>query len=253
MLAYTKAAGKKILHDIQKLSFACNIVTQLFYIFYLTYAVWSGTGIFYANLIMLVLSCSYFGFFLHNHNFGGKKKTAATVAKIFKWCKRLIKLFNLGIMAYGIFYTATQPDPLSIILTAVMALLWIADLALEIAVKVIKSWWDLFLEGIQADFEIISKPAGAVGNLFKRMTGKEVEEPEPPTKKRLLLDRLVEENKAEKKNKKLETKHSKSQEKLKEKERKRKEKEMKKAAKKTAKQGHTPIVADEVAAGEEEN
>ena len=237
MLAYTKAAGKKILRDIQTLALVCSIITQIFYIVYLVYAIWSGTGIFYANLVMLVLSCAYFGFFVHNLNFGGRKKIADTVATLFKWSKRLIKLLNLGIMIYGIVYTATEPDALSVILTAVMAILWLADLLLEIAVKVVKSWWNLFLEGIQADLEIVTKPAGAVGNFFKKMTGKEVEEPAPPTKKRILLDGLVEEERTEKKDKKLEEKFL-----------KRKRKEEKKAAKRNS----APVVSDEIAASEDD-
>lgn len=210
MLTYTKAAGKKILQDLQKIALVCSVVTQLFYIFYLLYATWNDIGVFYIDLVLLILSCAYFGFFLYNHNFGKKKEIALTVKSIFKWSKRLIKLVNLGIMIYGIVYTATKPDALSIVLTALVAILWLVDLLLEIAVKVIKSWWQLFLEGIQADLEVITKPVNTVSNFFKKVTGKEVEEPSPPTKRRLLLNRLVEKVKTEKREKKLETKYLKS-------------------------------------------
>ena len=210
MLTYTKAAGKKILQDLQKIALVCSVVTQLFYIFYLLYATWNDIGVFYIDLVLLILSCAYFGFFLYNHNFGKKKEIALTVKSIFKWSKRLIKLVNLGIMIYGIVYTATKPDALSIVLTALVAILWLVDLLLEIAVKVIKSWWQLFLEGIQADLEVITKPVNTVSNFFKKVTGKEVEEPSPPTKRRLLLNRLVEKVKRDKREKKLETKYLKS-------------------------------------------
>ena len=210
MLTYTKAAGKKILQDLQKIALVCSVVTQLFYIFYLLYATWNDIGVFYIDLVLLILYCAYFGFFLYNHNFGKKKEIALTVKSIFKWSKRLIKLVNLGIMIYGIVYTATKPDALSIVLTALVAILWLVDLLLEIAVKVIKSWWQLFLEGIQADLEVITKPVNTVSNFFKKVTGKEVEEPSPPTKRRLLLNRLVEKVKRDKREKKLETKYLKS-------------------------------------------
>lgn len=252
MLAYTKAAGKKILRDISIFALVCSVITQLFYIFYLIYAILNTVGIFEVNLIMLVLSCAYFGFFLHSLNFGKKKKLAATVAKAFKWSKRLIKLLNLGIMIYGIVYTATEPDALSIILTAVMGVLWLSDILLEVAVNVMKSWWDLFVEGIQADMEIVTKPADAAKNFFKKVTGQEVEQPAPPTKKRLLLNRLVEKAEVEKKDKELEEKYLKQEEKAKKKNRKKKERQARKEAKKAAKSNPAPSISSEVAASQDD-
>lgn len=214
MFAYTKAAGKKILADIQKISLVCSITAQIFCLFYLLYALCKGVGIFYANLVLFILSCAYFGFFLYNLNFNGDKKIAAKVAYIFKWCKRLIKLFNLGIMIYAIKSTANTPSPFTIILTVVLALLWLSDILLEIAVRLIRSWFRLLIEGLQADAEIFTKPANAVGNFFKRVTGKEVQDPPPASPKRVFLNGLVQKNKAERKNLRLEKRYQKKQKKL---------------------------------------
>ena len=252
MLDYTQAAGKKILNDIQKISLACSIITQLFYIFYLLYALLTDTGIFYANLPMLVLSCAYFAFFCYHQSYGAEKALAKKLSVAFKWSKRGIKLFNLGVMGYGIFCAAASPKPLSVVFTTAMAILWIADLLLEIIVKVVKSWWDLFMEGIQADLEIITKPANAVGNFLKKVTGKEVEESAPPSKKRRFLDGLVADSRAEKRDKKLEEKHRRQQQREKKAEEKRKEQEMKKAAKKAAQLDQPPIAEEETAITETE-
>lgn len=234
MLDYTQVAGKKIYSDVRKISLVCSVLTQLFYIFYLIYALGASVGIFPVNLVMLVLSSTYFAFFVYNHVYGTKRLLAKTVGEAFKWCKRLIKLLNLGIMVYGIVVTAVEPDPLSVILTVVMAVLWLADILLEITVIIVKNWCMLLYESLKADVEFITKPAASVGNFFKKLSGKEVDEPTPPTKKRLYLDELVEEFRTEKKDKKLEEKYLKQREK--------EEKKARKKARKEDRQTYTPPV-----------
>lgn len=245
MLDYTKAAGKKILSDLQKISRICSTLTQLFYIFYLIFAVCTDTGILFLDIIMLILSCSYFAFFCYHQAKGVKTALTKNLNLYFRWSKRTIKLFNLLVMTYGIIYAASSPDPLSVILTVVMALLWIADILLEVSIKLVKSWWDLFFEGIQADLEVITKPAGAVNNFFKRMAGKEVEEAAPPTQKRIFLDGLVQAAKDEKKDKKQEEKLLRKQAKQEKAEQKR----QKKAEAKAAKQEN--VATEEVALSED--
>ncbi len=235
MLDYTQVAGRKIYSDVRKISLVCSILTQLFYIFYLIHALWSGVGVFEVNLVMLVLSSAYFAFFVYNHVYGTKTKLAKAVRESFKWSKRLVKLLNLGIMVYGIVYTAVEPDPLSVILTVVMAVLWLADILLEITVIVVKNWCLLLYESLKADVEFVTKPAASVGNFFKKLSGKEVEEPAPPTKKRLYLDELVEEFRTEKKDKKLEEKYLK--------EREKEERKARKKARKAERKTYTPPVA----------
>ncbi len=244
MLDYTQVAGKKIYSDVRKISLVCSVLTQLFYIFYLIHALWSGVGVFYVNLVMLVLSSAYFAFFVYNHVYGTKAKLAKAVTEAFKWSKRLVKLLNLGIMVYGIVYTAVEPDPLSVILTVVMAVLWLADILLEITVIVVKNWCLLLYESLKADVEFITKPAASVGNFFKKLSGKEVEEPAPPTKKRLYLDELVEEFRTEKKDKRLEEKYVK--------EREKEERKARKKARKAERKTYTPPVSlDETEIGED--
>lgn len=224
MLDYTQVAGRKIYNDVRKISLVCNVVTQLFYMFYLLYALLTYAGIFYVNLVLLILSSAYFAFFIYNHVYGTRKKLANALTQSFKWSKRLIKLFNLVIMIYGIVSTSVAPDPLSVILTVLMAVLWVADILLEITVTIVKGWCNLLFESLKADVEVFTKPAAAVGNFFKKLSGKEVEEPTPPSKKRLYLDELVEEFRTEKQNKKLEEKYLKKQQKAEAKRRKKAEK-----------------------------
>lgn len=245
MLDYTVAAGKKILRDLKKLALIVSVIAQIFSIVYLIYAIGSDTGIFPVNLIALILSCAYFGFFIYNHNYKTKAAVQKTVTRIFKWSKRLIKLFNLGIAIYAVIFTSVEPSALSVVFTVIMSILWVSDIIFEIAIIMIQSWWELLLEGLRADFEVITKPVNAVGNFFKRVSGKEVEEEKAPTKKRLLLNELVETEKTEKQNERLEKKFLKLQ--------KLAERRAEKAAKKAAKRNPAPDVSDETAITEDEN
>jgi len=247
MLDYTKAAGKKINDDIQKISLVCSILTQVFYIVYLIYALWTDTGIFYANLPMLVLACAYFAFYCYHQSYGSSKKVAKNLSVSFKWSKRIVKLFNLGVIAYGIFFTANTPTPVSIILSTLMAVFWVADLLLEFASKLVKSWWNLLITGLQADAEIVTKPAAAVGNFFKRVSGKEVDVAPPPSKERVFLDGIVKGKREAVQEQKLQDKYLRMQAKREKAARKRKEKELKKEAKRNP----APVV-DEIAASDDE-
>ena len=59
----------------------------------------------------------------------------------------------------------------------------------------------LIMDGVKADVEEIKRPVTAVGNFFKKITGKEVEAPKEPTKNQLKLREKVEQFRAERKEK----------------------------------------------------
>ena len=159
-----------------------------------------------------------------------KKEVHKVVKTIYTRCKQIIKLFTLGVMLYGVWLTTENVTPLSVILSALMIVGWVLQIVFEILIKFFTKRINLLLEGLEADYENMTKSARTVGNFFKKITGNEVEEKEP-SKARLLLDKKVEEAKAEKKNAKLEKKYLKKQAKIEEKERKKQERLQKKAAK----------------------
>jgi hypothetical protein len=109
----------------------------------------------------------------------------------------------------------------------------------------------LLIEGLEADYESMTKPARSVGNFFKKVTGKEVEEKEP-TKARLFLEQKVEEEHAAQKNEKLEKKYVKKRDKKNEKKRKKENKLAVKAAKKQAKADKRATKENEVAVAKDE-
>lgn len=63
MLDYTKMAIKQTVSDLKKTDYIRNVATQIIYIIYLIYTLIVGTGILALNIVLLVISTSYFVFF----------------------------------------------------------------------------------------------------------------------------------------------------------------------------------------------
>lgn len=234
MLDYTKAALKQIVEDFKKVDLVRNVLTQILYLVYLMYAIFAKSGIFAVNLTLFVISVAYFAFFLYmTGQENANKKVTKLAATLFKRCKQVIKLFTLGVMLYGVWIAAENVTPLSMILSSLMIVGWVLQILFEIIIKFFAKRANLIIEGLEADYEGMTKPARSVGNFFKKMTGKEVEEKEI-TKARMILDEKVNAAREEKENERLEQKYLKKTEKKQAKTRKKTEKQQKKAAKKQA-------------------
>ena len=232
MLDYTKAALKQIVEDFKKVDFVRSVLTQIVYLAYLMYAIFARSGIFAVNLTLFIISALYFAFFLYmTGQENANKKVMKFAATLFKRCKQVIKLFTLGVMLYGVWIAAERVTPLSMILSSLMIVGWVLQILFEIIIKFFAKRANLIIEGLEADYEGMTKPARSVGNFFKKVAGKEVEVKEP-TKARLILDEKVNAAREERENERLEQKYLKKTEKKQAKNRKKAEKQRKKAAKK---------------------
>lgn len=198
MLDYTKAAIKQTIDDFKKIDFIRAIATQIIYIVYLIYAVCVQSGVLVANVILLTLACAYFAFFLYMKTRGVKKELKKLVRDLYKWSKRLIKLFNLGVMIYGLSLTASHFTAVSLVLAALMIVGWVLELLFEVVFRFFLGKAKFILEGMEADYEQLTKPVKTVGNFFKKMVGKEVKPEKEPSKNRQTLDTIVAKEKAKK-------------------------------------------------------
>ena len=220
MLDYTKAAILKIQEDLRKLLYWANLLMQLVYIIYLVYAVATSAGVMIANIILLAISVLYLAFFIFI-SFGGtnrlKKKARKVVGLVYKRSKQIIKVFTLGVMLYGIYTTANQATPISVIFSAFMIVSWLVPIVLEFLLKYFTARARLFVEALSADIEPITKPIKSVGNFFKKVSGKEIEPEKEKTDEQLRarawLDKKVEESRNERAEDIAESKRKKKQEK----------------------------------------
>lgn len=176
MLDYTKSVFIQTKEDLKKLGFLCSACLQSFQIIYLIYALCIGSGILFANIALLVLSVGYFSFMLYINRYETKKEIRQIFKTVYRWGKRLIKLFTLGVSVYGLFITASEPitvsGVVSIILLVFMLLGWVLDILLEVLTKVVEKRGKLFLDALKMDME----PALKAVNLIQKFRGKEVHE-----------------------------------------------------------------------------
>ena len=223
MLDYTKAAMAKMKGDFEKAVYFFKIFSQILTIVYLVYTLVASSGIWIANAILLALAVGYFIFFFCAEK--ENKQLKKQVKTIYKYCRRAVKIFTLGVTVYGVFLTTADPSPISILLIVLMLVGLVLQLLLDVAGFIVNNYFQLVMTGLEADFEFVSK----TGNFFKKLAGKEVEPEKEPTKHRLFLNERVSESRAKKK----EEKETKKQQRIAD---KAARKEAKRLAKKLAKE-----------------
>ncbi len=205
MLDYTIVAGQRVWRSIKRISLVFNIVTQLVSMLVLAYIIITKSGFLPLNATLLAISAAYFIFYCITVSEKEKKVLKRRVKQFFKWSKRGIKLVNLGVMLYAL-ATAKNPSAIDIVLACFSLACWALDIIFEIAAIIVKGWGQLMFEAVKADVEVTMAPFTATKNFLRGLTGKEEEVPPPPTKRRILLDELVAERKAELARKKAEQK-----------------------------------------------
>ena len=198
MFDYTRAAINKVINDFKKLGLGINFCAQGLTIAYLIYALCTNTGVLVANIILLSLSVAYLIFFIYILKAEVKKEVKRKVKEFYQWCKRGVKLFSIGVTAYGIVITNSNFDLISLLLLLFTIIGWILEFLFYLVCKFLEVEKQLLLDGIKADMDTYTKPFRSVGNFVKKMTGKPVEEEPAPTKNRTILDKLVKKEKEKK-------------------------------------------------------
>ena len=224
MFDYTKTALHKISNDFLRIKKICDVITPLFSIAFLTYAVIAQTGIFIANCILLGLAVAHYVFQLAVTFRKTDKELVGGVKLTYKICFHSIKFFTIAVAVYGLWFAVNDTDPTAMILNVLSLVGWLLGVVMDIIKSVVLRYYDFVKEAVEADVENITKPITATGNFFKKITGQAVEDKEI-SKTRERLDEMVTARKEELKTLKAEAKEQKKQEKRDEKERKRQEKQ----------------------------
>ena len=205
MFEYSKAAFGKVVSDVKKLVYACDITVQALMIVYLIYALVTDAGKLWANIPLLVICVGYFLFFLlytKGNPFHKRNGAEKTVGKIVKYSKLFIKFCTLGVTLYGIYIATTHPTAPAVMLAAMSIVGWLLQVVFEVIKLIVENLFDLAKEAVTADVEEIMKPVTTVKNFFKKNTEQETEPAKEKTKRRLWLDEKVSKMREEKRAKK---------------------------------------------------
>lgn len=181
--SHTKAAFLKIWKDFKQIGFICNVATQALTITYLIYNLCVGSGLWFINALLLAFATAYSIFFFYMLPHEEKKEVKKTVQRIYKWAKRLIKLFTIGVTVYGLFLAVDRLTPFSLILPVFTIVGWTLDILIEIICLVIESRLEYIFEGLAQDFGSIP----IIGKHIEGFTGKEGAKTAVPSEKLLFL------------------------------------------------------------------
>ena len=199
MFRYTRAAVDIVIEDIKRY---CNIFKygSIGLTFaYFGYALYSKTGNFIINAILLGLFALYtiLDFVTHKKIFKPRRALAAAMRRSEeKSIKFITKTFSLGIMIYSIYVATTNVSGISIILATLMIILWVLQLLFEIVVEIFNDKKDLIVAGWNKDVENLKKPVTTVSNFIKKVKGENVvEELEEDNKEIKLLERKINKDK----------------------------------------------------------
>ena len=182
MFNHTKAAVRKTIDDFKRLGFTFTVLSNLSYIAYLVYAVATHRNLQAVNIVLLAVSVLYFLFYLFATRFGkdldGNKLVKKNVKKAFKIAKKCMKAYTLGVMIYGLASAGEKASSLYIIFMALQLMFLLIGVVFDCIVRVIEKRFEMFKTAISLD----TKPVKTVGNFFKKLTGKEVEQAPAPSK-----------------------------------------------------------------------
>ena len=193
MFEHTRAVLDKTVSDFRRFIWGFALFVQLFYIGYLAYSVFSNNGNMIINISLLVVSVAYFIFYVVTYEKNDKqsKEMKRMIKRALKWYKISTSALTLITMVYGIYSASGNPNPLSLILVAVMVIVWVMQVIFELAYYAIEARVNLFKAAFDVDIETIKKPISAIDGFVKRMKGEEVQTPSEPAYEKKALDKIV--------------------------------------------------------------
>lgn len=195
MFKYTRAAIDIVISDIKKY---CNIFKYASIIFssiYFGYSIYSKSGNFVINIILLtsLLAYSIFEFITHKKDL---KLLKRIVRRSYKIIKFTTKGFTLGMMLYGLYTASVNASPISIILATLMIIMWVLQLLFEIVIEIFDSKKDLIVAGFDKDIEDLKKPVTTVNNIIRKIKGDEIiEERNTSSKELKIIEKRMSKNK----------------------------------------------------------
>ena len=156
-----------------------SISVQIIYLAYLAFCMLSGLGNIFVNVALAITATAYLIFDISTRDHTDKitKKTRKKVSTVYRRLKLLYGLFPLLASVYAMYSaSAADVEPLAIITTTIMIILWVVRAIIELAVYLISKQIDALKAAFLADVEnvkaTITKPIDAVGDFVKGVAGR---------------------------------------------------------------------------------
>ncbi len=220
MFQNTRAVLHNTIKAVAKAVFVMQIIIQIGMIAYLTYAVianfTSQNWLWIPNMILWTVSVLYLIFCLSIERENLPKETKRTkknVDRVKNIFSLLVKTATVGSSLYGVLEAGEEASAISVLVTAAVTIGWVVSAILEILKTIVSSRHALLIEAFEADVEPFVNIVHTPARIIHKLTGKGSDEEKRGTKKRRILDRLVETMKKDKEEKKRRKKEQKEREK----------------------------------------
>ena len=177
MLTNTRATFDKIFMDFKRFSYYLSIFFNCVYILSMVYALFSGTGMLYIKIPLLVGAVVYFFFYIFTYWKKEKGREKKAAKKVYRWFKILMNFVTLLITVYGIYVATEKVNVISVLLAVASVISWLFEITTALIIEFIDSRKKMILAAIAMDLEPVTKPVNAVGNTVRKIVGKEPQEP----------------------------------------------------------------------------
>lgn len=196
MLKYTKASLNMLVDDCKRIAKIFKYVSLAFTILFLSYQIVNGA--IQDQTLRIILNGALLGTFLISLvvEFLLDKKEYKSAKKIVKisytWFKIAIKAATLVLTLIEL-VKASKPNGLEIVFASVMLMLWILSFVSQIILQIVSKRAEILIVAFKQDVDDIKRPFTAVSNTFKRLTGREVKQEDPNSRKARIIEKLDEE------------------------------------------------------------
>lgn len=221
MFECTQIALKETVRELRRYDVIRIILTQIIYLIHTIYQIIDNYlhnfKLWYVILYgcLSLMTFAYLIFFCIITDFKDgtvKNKYCKLTGRILKNIKRLVRIYSLVMEISAVSSLYSNVSPISIVITALITVAFILQIVFELLIKVVCIRCNYILEGIKADVNTIITPV----NKVLKVVGKDFETTEPTvTQRKLMLkaEKLKQEKKLDKKERKAKLKKEKKLEK----------------------------------------
>ncbi len=158
MLDNTKQAWDRLKKDLNIIKYVILYGFNSFLFLYYFAMVILKKGNLIANVILLCLTISsfFFSIFLDRKSLKKQEKQNYKKGKhVLTILKILIKAYTLGATLYAMYVSTVAVNPVSIILTTFLILLWVISVLVEIIVLIFELEYYRMLDAVEKDFHVL--------------------------------------------------------------------------------------------------
>lgn len=178
MLKFTKAALHKISDEISLFAHLSKVLLSVLSAVYLFVMCFIDIGKVIVNVLLLAVTLINLVSYLVGRGYSKRRgrNISAGINRAARVSKLLLNAVNLANVIYMIIAHAGSVEMITMVMTPILIIVWIAQLALELISAYVSSRFALFLDGVEMDFEPMLRAKEGINNAVHSFFGEDKEE-----------------------------------------------------------------------------